>query len=204
MYQIGITGGIGAGKSVISRAFAALGIPVYNADERAKFLVATDSALRVSITKAFGGEAYFADGGLNREWLAKEVFADEDRVKVLNGLVHPRVGEDYAAWVAEQEEREGVPYVLKEAALLIEAGSYRGLDRLLLVTAPEELRITRVLLRDPQRSLQQVRDIIARQMPEGEKLAYAQHTINNDDSTPVLPVVLRLHEKWLKQRAASG
>ncbi|EMR02231.1 dephospho-CoA kinase [Cesiribacter andamanensis] len=194
--QIGITGGIGAGKSTVCRIFAALGIPVYDADSRARSLQTTNSELIAGIQAAFGPEAYLPDGSLNRSWLAAQVFDSPDRLALLNDLVHPRVAEDYAHWVQQQA---GAPYVLKEAALLFEAGSYRGLDATITVSAPEGLRLRRTLLRDAQRSRQQVQEIMERQLPEGERLQRADFKIVNDEKTLVLPQVLRLHRQFLRK-----
>lgn len=145
--QIGITGGIGSGKSLICRVFSVLGIPVYQADERAKWLMNHHPALREAIRQHFGTATYHPDGTLNRSYLAAQVFNESDRVSQLNALVHPKVGEDYAEWVLANDH---FPYLLKEAALLYEANSYRLLHYTITVYAPIELRIRRVQRRDPQ------------------------------------------------------
>src|SRR6478609_210326 len=162
MKKIGITGGIGVGKSTASAVFKLLGIPVYDADTRAKWLMSNDEILVQSVKNTFGEEAY-VNGILNNQYLASIVFSDPVKVETLNKLVHPRVGEDFKNWTAQQYN---VPYVLKEAALLYEANSWKELDKIIVVTAPLELRINRVLKRDPHRDRQQVLDIIQRQMPE--------------------------------------
>lgn len=192
--QIGITGGIGSGKSMVCRIFSTLGIPVYDADSRAKTLMTTDGILMSQIKKEFGVLSFRADGSLDREYLAKTVFENKEKLSRLNKLIHPRVGEDYERWVGEQKS----DYVLKEAALLFEAKSNVALDKIIVVHAPEEMRIRRVLKRDPQRSREQVEGILKNQLPEDEKLKLADFIIVNDESKPVIPQVLELHRLFTK------
>lgn len=187
--QIGITGGIGAGKSLVCRIFRTLGVPVYDADSRAKSVMTTDGILMNQIQKEFGVLSYHSDGSVDREYLSKVVFSDEEKLKKLNALIHPRVALDYKQWVEEQKSR----YVLKEAALLFEAQSNRVLDKIIVVSAPEELRIKRVLHRDAHRSEQQIKDIIRNQLSEEEKLKRADFVILNDEKKLVIPQVLELH-----------
>ena len=191
--QVGITGGIGSGKSLVSHIFKLLGVPIYDADSRAKSIMTTDGILVSQIKKEFGVLSFRADGTLNREYLAEHVFSDPEKLKQLNKLVHPRVGEDYNRWVKDQVSL----YVLKEAALLFEAKSNTALDKIIVVSAPEELRIKRVLQRDKHRTVQQIKDIIGSQLKEEEKLELADHIIVNDESKPVIPQVLALHKQFL-------
>jgi dephospho-CoA kinase len=191
MRRIGITGGIGSGKSVVARVFAALGVPVYDSDTRAKHVMAHDLVLRAQLQEAFGAEAYDTSGQLNRPYLARVAFNDAAQLARLNALVHPRVGEDFAAWVAAQAAA-GQPYILKEAALLYESGAYKGLDAIITVFAPAEVRAARVLRRDAHRSAADVQAIMDKQLGEDEKLARAEHVVYNDDSQLVLPQVLAL------------
>lgn len=188
--QIGITGGIGSGKSLVCKIFNRLGVPVYDADSHAKELMTTDGILISQIKKEFGELSYLGHGGLNRKYLSAEVFSDADKLKRLNGLVHPRVAHHYDMWAQQQW---GTVYVVKEAALLVEAGSYKTLDRLIVVSAPESLRIQRVLKRDPHRTAQQVRDVMGSQLSEEKKLALADDVIVNDETRLVIPQVLELH-----------
>lgn len=192
--QIGITGGIGTGKSLVCKVFAQLGVPIYDADSRAKWLMNHADALKEAIRAQFGHEAYSNSGQLNRAYLASIVFGDETQIRQLNALVHPAVAEDYAQWLGTQSS----PYVLKEAALMIESGSYRVLDQLIVVSAPLALRIARIRLRDPQRSEEEILGIISKQMPEEEKLTYAQVVLPNDEQQALLPLILRCHEHWLQ------
>lgn len=191
MLRIGITGGIGSGKSVVARVFAALGVPVYDSDSRAKHVMANDLVLRAQLQETFGADAYDATGQLNRPYLARVAFNDAAQLARLNALVHPRVGEDFAGWSAAQAAA-GQPYTLKEAALLYESGAYKGLDAIITVFAPAGVRAARVLRRDAHRSAADVQAIMAKQLSEEEKLARAEHVVYNDDSQLVLPQVLAL------------
>lgn len=192
MLRIGITGGIGSGKSTASRLFQALGAPVYDADSRARWLMENDDELRRHLTAAFGPRTYDAAGRLNRPLLAGTVFNNPSLLAQLNALVHPRVGTDFEHWAAAQAQA-GYAYVLKEAALLFEAGSYKQLDQIITVFAPLLVRQARVLRRDPHRSLADVQAIMAKQLGEDEKMQRADHVLTNDDVRPLLPQVLALH-----------
>lgn len=196
-FKVGITGGIGSGKSTVAKIFQLLHVPVYFADERAKWLMIQDSILVNSIKETFGTEAYFADGRLNREWLAEHVFSDSERVKAINALVHPAVKADFEAWAATQD----YPYVLKEAALIYESGSYRELDKIINVSAPLVNRIHRVLVRDPHRTEAQVHSIIEKQLPDEEKNEKADFVIKNADNKLLIPQVLNIHQQLLKLAA---
>jgi dephospho-CoA kinase len=191
--QIGITGGIGSGKSLVCRVFHALGVPVYDADSRAKAVMTTDGILVSRIKKEFGVLSYREDGSVDREYLAGHVFNDSEKLKRLNSLVHPRVGDDFIRWVKEQNSA----YVLKEAALLFEAGSNTALNKIIVVSAPEELRIARVLKRDKHRTAEQVKDIIRNQLKDEEKLKMADYIVVNDESKPLIPQVLELHKQFV-------
>lgn len=191
--QIGITGGIGSGKSLIGKIFQTLGVPVYDADSRAKMVMTTDVILIDQIKKEFGILSYDESGMLNRERLAKSVFNDPEKLSRLNSLVHPMVAVDYSQWVKEQSEAK---YCLKEAALLFESGSFQLPDKIIVVTAPDELRIKRVLQRDPHRSRADVERIIKNQMSQEEKIKKSDFIIKNDESELVIPQVLRLHERF--------
>lgn len=192
--QIGITGGIGSGKSLVCKIFNALGVPSYDADSRAKMVMTTDGILVEAIKKEFGVLSYDAKGTLNRQHLANTVFNQPDKLKRLNQLVHPRVALDYQQWIQSQAN---VKYVLKEAALLFESGSYQTLNKIIVVTAPETLRVQRVLIRDPHRSAEQTKEIIRNQMAEEEKIKKADYVITNDETTLLIPQVLRLHTEFL-------
>jgi dephospho-CoA kinase len=192
--QVGITGGIGSGKSLISAIFKVLGVPVYDADTHARTLMSTDPVLIHQIIREFGDGAY-NDGILNRAYLSNLTFGNKERLELLNSFVHPRVGADYATWSDMHKE---FPYVLREAALMYESNAHLTVEKMIVVSAPEDLRIRRVGSRDPQRGEDQIRAIIGNQLPEEEKLKRADYIIINDDKTMVIPQVLKLHEEFLK------
>ena len=190
--QVGITGGIGSGKSLVCKIFNTLGAPVYYADDRAKWLANHNQPIRQQVIKAFGAEAY-DEHGLNRAYLANTVFNDQLQLARLNAIIHPAVGSDYRTWVGEQH----APYVLKEAALMFESGSYKALDRVVTVSAPEDMRIERVLQRDTFRSRDQIKAIIDKQLSEQERCERSDHIIKNDGSELVILQVLELHERFI-------
>ncbi|GAB3010429.1 dephospho-CoA kinase [uncultured Cyclobacterium sp.] len=192
---VGISGGIGAGKTLISKIFSLLDLPVYNADERAKWLMIYHQTLKKNISKEFGEESYDKDGGLNRSYLANIIFSDPEKTSRINELVHPVVGEDFKRWADSQH----TAYVLKEAALLFETGSYKSLDATIHVTASESIRIERVKSRDPQRSTTQIRQIIQKQFTDKEKNKLADFLITNDESTLVIPQIIKIHEHLLSR-----
>ena len=192
MFRVGLTGGIGSGKSLVCSIFEKLGVPVYSADAEARKLMNTDSELKTSIVKMFGDQAYSKDG-LDREFLAGSVFGDDEKLSGLNKLVHPAVRKDFNRWVALQS---GSPYVVEEAAILFESGAHREMDLSVLVYAPEELRINRVMERD-QADREDVLNRMGHQMSEEEKMKLAGHIIYNDGTQMLLPQVIELHNKIL-------
>ena len=196
--QIGITGGIGSGKSLACKIFHCLGVPVYDADSHAKELMTTDGILVSEIKKEFGVLSYNVDGSLNRAYLSSTVFNDSERLKVLNSLVHPRVGIDYKQWV---DQHKKYAYVLKEAALLFESGSDQLLDKVIVVHANEKLRLQRVLKRDHHRTADQVLTIMKNQMTEEEKLKRADFMIRNDETTLLIPQVVSLHRHFISMHS---
>ena len=201
MLRIGITGGIGSGKSIASRLFRALGVPVYDADSRARWVMENDTELREQLLAAFGPTIYDQAGRLNRPALASTVFQNPALLGQLNALVHPHVGTDFERWATKQAHA-GCPYVVKEAALLFEAGSYKQLDRIITVFAPLAVRQTRVLRRDPHRTIAEVQAIIAKQLSEEEKMQRADYVIFNDDLQLLLPQVLALHAAFSASQRA--
>jgi dephospho-CoA kinase len=194
MLKIGITGGIGVGKSIVCRMFAILGIPVYDADTRAKWVMHNDEALKQELTEAFGPETYTEAGELNRTYLAQTAFNNPQKLELLNSLVHPHVGNDFTKWV---EANQSAPYVLKEAALMFESESWKQMDEIIVVAAPLEVRIKRILQRDSHRTQHDVETIISKQLNEKEKMARGQHIIYNDDKQLLIPQVLKLHQQFL-------
>lgn len=194
--QIGITGGIGSGKSLVCEIFRKFDIPVYDADSRAKLLYVQNNELKSQIIQAFGAESYTTTGQLNRSYLADQVFNDSHKVNLLNKLVHPKVGEDYQAWVTQQRE---FPYLIKEAALLFESGSYTSLHKIITVFAPIELRIKRISKRDSHRTGQEILAIISKQMPEEEKINKADYIVYNDEKHMLISQILHLHKLFLTE-----
>jgi dephospho-CoA kinase len=192
--QIGITGGIGSGKSLVCRIFNVLGIPVYDADSRAKLLYIQNAELKNQIVHAFGAQAYTVTGQLNKIYLAGKVFNDSQQLMLLNSLVHPKVAEDYSLWV---QQHIHFPYIIKEAALLFESGSYNKLDKIITVFAPIELRMGRIIQRDKGRTQEEIKAIISKQMTEEEKLAKADFVVYNDEVHLIIPQILYLHQEFL-------
>lgn len=193
MFKVGITGNIGSGKTTVCKIFEVLGIPVFYADDAAKDVMVTDAELIAGIKQAFGNEAYFDDQALNRKHIAGIVFNDKEQLAKLNSLVHPAVFRAFDQWVLHQKN---APYVLKEAAILFESGSYKKCDRAIMVTAPLTLRIKRVTTRDGI-AADEVKSRNDRQFTEEKKLALADDVIINDDTQLVIPQVLKLHELYL-------
>lgn len=192
---VGITGGIGSGKSTVCKLFSLLGVPVYTADDRAKWLMNHDSPLKEKILAAFGSESYLSNGELNRAYLAASVFSNPEKVAALNALVHPAVRKDFMDWVSQQS----APYLIKEAALLFETGAVKELDCVINVSSPLRVRMARVLLRDPHRTEEQVNQIIDQQLPDEEKNERADFSIKNADNKLLLPQVIALHEQLLRK-----
>ncbi|MFZ9980400.1 MAG: dephospho-CoA kinase [Cyclobacteriaceae bacterium] len=197
MLLIGVTGGIGAGKSIVASVFRCLGIPVYDADSHAKALMTTDGILQEAIKKEFGTLSFTEQGRLNRAYLASQVFTDPDKLKKLNRLVHPRVAEDFEHWVEKQKSEPTIPYVIKEAALLFDSGSNRQLDKIIVVTAPDVLRIQRVQKRDGRTS-HEIEQIFERQMSQEEMIRRSDFTVLNDESRLITPQLLKLHDIFLQ------
>lgn len=194
--QIGVTGGIGSGKSVVCQVFRVLGIPVYEADERARWLTEHDPILKADIQRVLGLNAYDSLGRYNRAWVASQVFANPELLAMLNDVIHPRVFTDTSSWVNEQI---GKPYVVKEAALMRAAGDGNSLDKVIVVHAPVALRVERIRKRDPHRSEAEIRSIIERQMSDDERRQLADYVLENDEHQLLLPSIIRLHEDFLRQ-----
>ncbi|GAA4340261.1 dephospho-CoA kinase [Mucilaginibacter gynuensis] len=194
MLKVGLTGNIGSGKTTVAQIFEVLGIPVFYSDTEAKAVMTTDAELIAGIKETFGEASYFEDGSLNRKHISGLVFNNPSELAKLNALVHPAVFRAFDARILQFEGK--VPYIIKEAAILFESGSYKDCDATVLVTAPLETRIQRVMQRD---NLQhdEVLNRDARQFLEAEKLKMANEVIVNDDSQLVIPQVLALHNKFL-------
>lgn len=197
MLKVGITGGIGSGKSTVCRLFEKFGVPVYYADDRAKWLMNHQDELKEKLKEAFGKEVYGQEGMLDRTYLANIVFKDQEQLNILNGIVHPAVFKDGEQWQLKQEE-EGVAYSLKEAALLFETGSYAALDKIVVVTAPEATRIQRVMERDGA-TKEEVKARISKQMPQKEKEERADFVITNIVWENLRIEISKVHEELMYQ-----
>ena len=191
MLKVGITGGIGSGKSIVSKLFGMLGVPVYNADEAAKFLMNNDPRIREQLVKHFGQETY-AGGLLNRAYLAARVFNDPEKLQLLNSIVHPVTINDAVLWMNKQH----TPIVIKEAAIFFESGSNTGMDYMVGVYAPQPLRLQRVIARDNS-SHEAIVDRMNRQMNEEEKMKLCDFVLYNDEQQLLIPQVLNLHQQLL-------
>lgn len=188
---VGVTGGIGSGKSIICRLFSILGWPVYNSDVQARILMHENSGVVEGVRTLFGDESYI-DGQLNRKHIAEVTFRNKELLDQLNSIVHPAVQQDFALWVASRKEK----VLIKESALLIETEGYQKLDELVVVIAPEPLRIQRTLRRDSHRKEKDIRRIIENQVSDEERKSKANHIVVNDDNVLVIPQVLKLSELW--------
>ena len=192
MLKIGITGGIGSGKTTVCRVFELLGIPVFYADAAAKEVMHTDEKLKQDIISAFGIQSYLSDGSLDRKHIANIVFKDEKELQTLNVLVHPAVFRAFDSWAIKQK----APYIIKEAALLFESGFNKMCDYSILVKAPELIKISRVMQRD---SISEVdlRLRMARQFSDDEKEKLVDFMIYNDEKQLLIPQILALNERFI-------
>ena len=193
MLKIGLTGGIGSGKTTVAQVFELLGIPVYYADAASRRLYHTDPELMQQIKSNFGEDMY-EHNQLNREKMAAVVFSDPEKLELLNQLVHPPTIRDAEKWMKEQT----APYVIKEAALLFESGSAAGLDYIIGVQAPVHLRIKRVMDRDGV-SREEVQRRMNRQIDDTIKMKLCDFVIRNNEQELVIPPVLALHERLGKK-----
>ncbi|MBX3101948.1 MAG: dephospho-CoA kinase [Bacteroidetes bacterium] len=196
MKTIGITGGIGSGKSTVSRALAALGYPVFISDEESKQLLDKDSQLRAALKAAFGQDLYTPGNKLDKARLAAIIFGNAEALQQVNALVHPAVFRAFHAWQAQQAAA-GHQLAFKEAAILYEAGAAAELDAVIVVSCPEEERIRRVTARDGI-SREAVLARMAHQWPEAQKVALADYVLINDGQQPVLPQLQHILQQLLK------
>ena len=191
MLRIGLTGGIGSGKTTVAKIFEVLAVPVYYADDAAKRIMNEDENLKQKIIQHFGAEAY-ADNQLNRSHISAIVFTAPEKLALLNSIVHPVTIADADKWM----QRQTAPYIIKEAALMFESDAHNHVDYVIGVSAPEQMRIQRTMQRDGI-SETAVAARINKQMNEEEKLKLCDFIINNDETQLLIPQVLQLHEKFL-------
>lgn len=194
MLRVGLTGGIGSGKSTVAGIFEVLGIPVSNADQEAKRVMNEDPVLREQLIHYFGAETY-AGGSLNRSWLATQVFTSPEKLELLNSLVHPATIAAGQQWMARQKGK--TPYVIREAALIFETRAAFYLDFVIGVYTPASLRIHRTMQRDHS-TREAVLQRMHNQIDEEIKMSLCDTVINNDDQHAVIPQVLAIHEKLLE------
>jgi dephospho-CoA kinase len=194
MMVIGLTGGIGSGKTTVSGLFEDLGVPVYNSDEEAKRLMQSSEKLKRAIIKLLGKKSYKKDT-LNRSYIAQLVFNDKELLAALNALVHPAVKKDFKKWL----RKKNVPYVIQEAAILFENGSYKEYDKLILVKAPKRIRLKRLKARDGSSE----EDILARmknQWSDTKKAKLSDFVIENIDLDKTKSRVRRIHRQLIKTK----
>lgn len=190
---IGLTGGIGSGKTTAGLIFRHLGIPVYLADDRAKSLMHQDESLRAALRSLLGAEIV-PEQGLDRAAMARAIFADQLLLDQVNALVHPAVKADFQSWYSQQNS----PYVIREAAILFESSAYQDCDRIIVVTAPRELRIRRVMNRNDE-SREGVESRMKRQWPEEAKIKRADYLLHNDLKHLLIPQILEIHEDLIRR-----
>ena len=195
MLSIGITGGIGSGKSTVCRLFEILGVPVFYADTEAKRLQNEDVTVRDAIISLLGKEVYSGEE-LNRKLVAEKVFADKNLLAELNSIVHPATIAAFEKWKLLHTDK---PFCLKEAAILFETGIAKSLDKIIVVTAPEELRIQRIISRENS-SREQVIARMKNQLSEEEKIKLADFVIVNDEVQAIIPQVMKVHEALMKMK----
>ena len=189
MKIVGLTGGIGSGKTTVAGMFRDLGVPVYNSDTRAKELMSTSPELREKIVGLLGEDAY-VKGELNRAFIAEQVFMNKELLAALNAIVHPAVREDFTSWASSQQ----ASYVIQEAAILFENGAYTGFDSMILVTAPRKIRLERIMQRDSTSES----DVLARmshQWADEKKVPLAQFVIENIELENTRSAVGKIHKK---------
>lgn len=193
MLKIGLTGGIGSGKSTVAKIFEVLGIPVYYADDASKRLMNENESLKKQLVEHFGAATY-TNGVLNRQQLSSIVFNNPEKLALLNSIVHPATIKDAAGWMLKQT----APYAIKEAALIFESGSQQQLDKVIGVYAPAAVRINRVMQRD-QVTRDEVLGRMNKQIDETIKMRLCDYVINNDEQELLIPQVLHLHENLLNE-----
>jgi len=195
VFRVGLTGGIGAGKTTVARMFEVLGVPVYYSDVRAKNIMIQDEALRKQIIHAFGEASYLWDGNINREYLAAVVFNDPDKLNTINSIVHPALWRDAIHWSNQQVPKL---YTIHEAAILFETGGYLNMDVNIMVYAPADERIRRTMDRDKVDR----HAVVARmdkQMPEEKKMELVDYVVYNDGSHSLIAQVVQLHHQLLEK-----
>lgn len=194
MFKVGITGGIGSGKTTVCKIFEILNVPVFYADDVAKVLMITNSKLIREIKKNFGEDSYSPKGEINRKYIANQVFNNQKKLEKLNSLVHPQVFKEMDSWSDKQKS----PYVLKEAALLFESKSYLQNDINILISSPIDLRFKRLIKRD-NTTIEKIQERMDNQLSEKEKQKLANYMLNNNEEEFLISQVLKLHQIFLQK-----
>jgi dephospho-CoA kinase len=195
MIKVGLTGGIGSGKTTVSLIFEKLGIPVFYADNEAKKVIHSDENVKQEIIRLFGKEIYLETGELDRSKMASIVFSNKEALEQLNAIVHPAVKNSFDNW----EKLQQTHYIIKEAAILFESGSYKEMDQIITVTAPVELRVNRVVSRDKVNQ-EQINQRIANQIADEERISKSNFIVVNDDKNLIIPQILKIHMQLLKMQ----
>ena len=190
MIKIGLTGGIGSGKTTVAKIFKQLGVPVYFSDDRAKDLMLNNQSLQESLISLFGDKV-IVDGFLNRSYIASKVFANTKELIKLNALVHPFVQRDFDVWSASQTSN----YVLKEAAIIFETGADKLLDKVILVESPKHLKVSRIMFRDGMTE-EEVFKRMNKQWSDSQKRTNADYIIQNDEKRSLIYQILKLHDTF--------
>ncbi|MBN1251824.1 MAG: dephospho-CoA kinase [Bacteroidales bacterium] len=188
MIKVGLTGGIGSGKTFVSKIFKLLGAPVYNSDIEAKKLYTNNIIVKEKIISNFGSQIYFENGELNKQKLSEVIFSDKKSLQIINSIIHPAVKENFEMWLKTVK----FPYIIKEAAILFESGAYKYVDKIILVTAPEHKRIERVIKRD-NLDEKSVKERINNQLNQSELRKRSDFEIINDEKEMVLDQIIKIH-----------
>ena len=200
MIIVGITGGIGSGKSVVCNMLRIFGVPVYDADSEARKHYERHPELIEKVRKEISPDVFDKSGKIDRRKLAELIFTDTDKLEKLNKLVHPLVRKDFEEWV---KTKNGSAYVVKEAAILFESGAHKDCDKIITIISPNEIRIQRVRDRD-RKTKQEVEEIIANQWDDEKKISKSDYTILNDEKEMVLPQVIAIHEELVRMGVVLG
>jgi dephospho-CoA kinase len=194
MIKVGLTGGIGSGKSLVARIFNKFGVPVYDSDSATKQLYFSNQKLKSELVKSFGPQTYFENGQLNRKYLGELIFSDKSKLELINKIVHPFVKLDFEEWLLKNYQTK---YIIKEAAILIESGAYKQVDKIIVVNAPFDLRIKRVIERD-KTTKEEVIKRMSNQLPIKKLLPFADFIVENNEENLLLPQLINIHNQMEK------
>jgi len=194
MIKVGITGGIGSGKTTVCKIFELLGVPVYYADDEAKKFLDSNDEVKTGILKFFGSEVLNPEGEIDKKKLASLVFNNKEQLEKLNSIVHPAVRVNFEKWLKQHSSKK---YILEEAAILFESGAYKLMDKVIVVIAPIDLKLNRAMKRD-KISKEEVEQRISNQISDEEKIKRSQFVIHNDEKQLMIPQILNIHEQLMK------